>query len=279
MRNHGGFSWTRPLGLLVGALVLSAAIPSTASAQYRPPSFTHEAIGERYHVELRGTMWNPSLFGVVSSEQFGIVGNDIDFVKDLGFEKTRFREMGLTLRPGKKHKFRAQYMPMVYTSDTVTHQNLVFNGIEFPASVPVVAEFDWKVWKFGYEYDFVYRDRGFVGILFEARLTDFSARLASPLANEYTTAKGPLPALGLVARAYVLPMVALNFEVSGFKVPNIQKKYEANYYDWDIHATMNVTNNLGAEVGWRRSTTFLLINHDKGDMKFQGMWFGAALRY
>ena len=279
MRNHSLSSWKRPYVLLGAAALIAALLPATANAQYRAPSFSNEAIGEKYHVELNGTMWNPSLFGVVSSSQFGIIGNDIDFVKDLGFEQTRFRELGVVLRPGKKHRFRMQYTPMVYTSDIVSHRNLVFNGITFPVSIPVAAEFDWKVWRFGYEYDFIYRDRGFVGVLFETRLTDFSARLASPLADEFTPAKGPLPALGVVARGYVLPNVALNFEVSGFKVPNIQQKYAANYFDWDIHGTVNLTNNFGAEIGWRRSTTYLQIDKDKGDMKFQGMWFGAAIRY
>ncbi len=73
--------------------------------------------------------------------------------------------------------------------------------------------------------------------------------------------------------------VALNFEVTGFKLPNIDPKYQANYYDWDVHGTVNVTNYVGLEVGWRRMSTFLGLKSDTGNLLFQGMWFGAAVRY
>ena len=43
--------------------------------------------------------------------------------------------------------------------------------------------------------------------------------------------------------------------------------------------TVNLTRNLGMQVGWRRLTTYLNIERDIGDLKFQGMWFGAAVRY
>ena len=97
--------------------------------------------------------------------------------------------------------------------------------------------------------------------------------------DEFTSAKGPMPAIGLVARGYVAPNVALNFEVSGFRVPNVSEKYQARYYDWDINGTINVTNYFGVQLGWRRMTTFLNIDRDGGDFKLQGLWFGAAVRY
>lgn len=266
---------------VLGAALLLVGLASVAQAQYAPPGFSREAIGEKYHIEFGGTFWNTTPFGIVSSEQFGLVGSNIDFVTDLGFVRSRFREMQLTLRPGPKHKFRFQYTPIVFTSDTQFHRDIVFNGQAIPMNVPVTAELDWKVLRIGYEYDFIKRDRGFVGFMIEGRLTDFTAKLNTPIpdVSEFTTVKGPLPAIGVVGRAYVLPNVALNFEVSGFKVPNIQKKYQAAYFDWNISGTVNLTNNVGAVVGWRKMTTFLAISNDKGDMKFQGMWFGGVLRY
>jgi hypothetical protein len=270
----------RTLGLIGGGVALAALLPATASAQFasqeRP---VPAAIGENYHVELSGTFWNPSLFGVISSEQFDIIGTDVDFVGDLGFKRTRFKDFRIVLRPSKKSRFRIQYTPVVYTSETQLKRTIVFGGQTYSANLPINSTFGWKVWRFGYEYDFLYTSRGFVGVLLEARATDFSAELNSPLNSEYTTAKGPLPAIGVVGRGYVLPELAINFEVSGFKVPDIDPKYKANYFDWDIHGTFNFTNNVGVQVGWRRMTTFLAIEHDTGDMKFQGMWFGGAVRY
>ena len=270
----------RSLVVAVGVAALAAVAPATASAQFASQDrLTPAAIGENYHVELSGSFWNPTPFGVISAGNFEIVGSSVDFVGDLGFQQTRFKDVRIVLRPSRKSRFRVQYTPVVYTAETQLKRSIVWSGQTYDANLPINSTFGWKVWRFGYEYDFLYTDRGFIGALIEARATDFSAELNSPLNNEYTTAKGPLPAVGLVGRAYVLPEVAINFEVSGFKIPDIDPEYQATYFDWDINGTFNFTNNVGVQVGWRRMTTFLSIEGDTGDLKFQGMWFGAAVRY
>lgn len=270
--------------ILRTALFVSAtAVPSLALAQYRAPAFSNEAIGEKYHIELSGTFWNPTLVGLVSSEQFGQVGTDLDFITDLGFQQTRFRDLRIVLRPSRKQRFRIQYTPIEYIGASVLRRDIVYNGIRYQASLPVASEFAWKVWRFGYEYDAFYRSRGFVGVLMEARYTQFSSALksTSPLvvASEFASAKAPLPAIGVVGRGYPARNVAIDFEMTGFKLPDVDPDYKANYYDWDIHGTVNFTNNAGIQVGWRRMTTFLQFEHDKGDFKFQGLWFGGVVRY
>jgi hypothetical protein len=273
----------RPRAVAFALAVLALAVPTTARAQYNAPPLSGLAIGERYHVELGGTIWNPTLFGTISSGQFGIAGDNLDLITDLGFEQTTFTDLRVVVRPARKHRLRLQYTPIAYTADSTLHRKIVFNGQNFEINLPITSEFDWKILRFGYEYDMVYRDRGFVGVLLEGRYTNFQASLAAAGRLEYTSAKAPLPALGLVGRGYVLPNVALNFEVSGFKMPGSIQKYQANYFDWDIHGTVNLTNNVGVQVGWRRVTTTIDIQtggeHDGGDFQFQGLWFGAAVRY
>jgi hypothetical protein len=267
------------------ALAAALLLPVSAWAQYGAPDLDNRAMGEDYHIEVSGNFWNPTLFGQISSEQFGLIGTDIDFENDLAYTQTRFKDFRIVLRPTKKAKFRIQYTPIEYESSTSFDRNIVFNGIAFPLSVPIETAFAWKVWRFGYEYDFFYRSRGFVGLLLEGRYTQMDARLTtnspifSPQIDEFATAKAPLPAIGIVARAYPLREVAINFEVSGFKIPDVDPNYQANYFDWDINGTVNITNNVGVQVGWRKVTTLLVIEEDSGDVKFQGLWFGAALRY
>lgn len=262
------------LGSLLG-FGLTLALPAQALAQ----SEGRPVLGEDYHAELAFTFWGTNPAGSISSEQLEIVGSEIDFVGDLGFEATRFRDMRIVLRPGKKHRFRIQRTPLSYTSEAVFSREIVFNGISFPVSVPVNTQLDWKVWRIGYEYDFLYLPRGFLGALVEVRYTEMEATLATIGIEEFTRATAPLPAFGMVGRVYVIPEVALNFEVTGFSLPDVDPKYEANYFDWDIHGTVNLTNNVGLQVGWRRMTTYLSIENDIGDVKFQGMWFGGAIRY
>ena len=274
-------STLRAAARLAAIVALATLTPAMASAQFvtqqeqRPTA----GIGEGYHIEVSGNLWNPALSGIISSEQFGLIGSDIDFTKDLGYERTRFKDLRIVLRPGKKHRFRAQYTPVVYTAETTLKRNIVFNGIVFPVSVPVESEFAWKVWRLGYEYDFFYTPRGFVGVLLETRMTTFSAELNSVIASEYTLARGPLPAAGIVARGYVHPTVAINFEMTGMRLPNVDPEYQANYMDWDLYGTVNFSPYVGFQMGYRKMSTFLSIERDSGDIKFGGIWFGAAVRY
>lgn len=275
----------RKFTYLLGAGLLAALVsPAVALAQGGEPRVSTRAIGEEYHVELSGGFWRPSVSGIVSSEQFGIVGTDINLVSDLGFKTTRFSDVRLVLRPSKKSRFRFQYTPVSYSAEASLPREVVFNGIKYPVSLPVQSTFDWKVWRAGYEFDFFYTDRGFIGFLIEARYTELAARLKSPLNDEASSAKGPLPSIGLVGRAYPLKNVSITAEVSGFKlprirVPNVVEVDDANYVDIDIYGTVNFTRHFGVQAGWRKMSTFLKSDRDKGDFQFQGIWFGGAVRF
>lgn len=262
---------------LVGAALLLSATPAAAQVSERESS--RRPLGSDFKVEFSGTLWNPTLAGVISSEQFGIIGDQIDFTNDLGYEQTRFGDMRLVLRPGRKTKFRVQYTPIAYEASTEFKRDIVFNGIKFPVAIPVESRFEWKVLRLGFEYDIVSNDRGFVGLLLEGRYTQFKSELSSVLADEFSIVKVPLPAIGAVGRVYVIPEVSVDFEVSAFKLPDVDPDYQANYYDWNLHGTFNFNDYVGVQVGWRRITTFIDVEQDTGDLKFQGLWFGAAVRY
>ena len=97
-------------------------------------------------------MWNPSPNGLISSEQFGIAGSNIDFAKDLNFTQTRFKDLRIVLRPSKKQKFHIRVHADRATSrprrSTVS---VVFNGINFNVQLPIQATFGWNaVWRFGH---------------------------------------------------------------------------------------------------------------------------------
>ncbi len=260
-------------------LLAALALAVPASAQGNDNKASTRAIGEEYHVELSGGFWRPSVSGIFSSEQFGITGTDVNFVSDLGFKTTRFGDIRLVLRPSKKSRFRFQYTPVSYTAESQLAREIVFNGIKYPTNLPVNSGFDWKVYRAGYEYDFFYTDRGFIGFLIEARYTEMSARLQSPVNNEASSAKAPLPAFGLVGRGYPLKNVSITAEVSGFKLPKIDEDYDANYIDIDVYGTVNFTHHFGVQAGWRHMHTFLKVEKDRGDFTFKGLWFGGALRF
>lgn len=236
------------------------------------------APGEQYHVEASFDFWSPSLEATVSSESLGIIGSDIDIKTDLGYVDKQIREFRLVLRPGKKHRFRIEYLPVKYTGNVVLSRKIIFNGIEFNLALPIQTEFTWNTWRLGYEYDFIYRDRGFVGFITEVRETKASLKLQSPIDNEYTTAQGPVPAIGGIARVYPAKMFSITGEFTGFKLPAVQG-YQGSFFDFDIYGTVSFTKNVGAQAGYRTLDASYNAKEDTGDLKLKGFYFAGVVRF
>lgn len=252
-----------------------------AAAQYTVPRASGDrALGESYWVELSADLWNPSPAVTVTSESLGIPGTPIDFVTDLGIVKSRLRQFQLVLRPAKKHRFRAEMTPIRYAADTVLQKRIVFNGIAYNVGLPVQARLDWRAWRFGYEYDFVYRKRGFVGLIIEAKYTDVEVALDSLVASEFARARAPIPALGGIGRVYVGPNAAITVEVTGIELPEqLSKDYRAHYVEYDVYGTVNFGNHAGAQVGYRALDVGYRIDLDAGDFVLKGPYFGFVVRF
>jgi hypothetical protein len=269
----------RLYGALAAVLILTA---SPALAQFKPRPVSNPATGETYHIEGAAGFWNPSADMSISSESLGIVGTTIDFKKDLGLTDTRFGEFHLVLRPARKHKFRFQLIPIDYVQKGhALMRTIVFNGQAYTIGLPVNSELDWKAYRFAYEYDFLSRDRWFAGVILDAKYTDVTATLqAPPNTNEFTHARGPIPAIGGIARFYLVPNVSLTGELTGIKIPDsVSTRYKAHYADLDIYGTVNFTNNVGAQVGYRTFDIGYKFKADTGSFVLKGLYFGLIARY
>ena len=271
-------SVTRVYRWLVLLATLGVAAP--AAAQYQPRSLNDPATGENYHIEAGADFWFPSADMTIESEQLGIPGSQINLKDDLGLTDQRFRALQVQLRPARKHKLRFEYLPMEYTQTATLRTDLVFNGIRYRLGLPVNSTLDWKTYEFGYEYDFIVRNWGFVGYDLEAKYTDVQVSLSSPLASEYAHAQGPIPAIGGIGRYYIVPNIAVTGELTAFKIPDsIDDRYNAHYVDFDLYGTVNFTNNVGVKGGYRSRDVGYLIKTDSGSLTLKGIYFGAVVRY
>jgi len=258
----------------LGAVALFAAV-APASAQYSQ----NRATGETYHVEVSGSLWDPTPSILISSESIeGIIGSDIDFVEDLGVESTWFKQLKVVLRPATKHKFRFEYTPIKYESSGVLRRDLIFNGIEFPVAIPIESEIVWRAYRFAYEYDFIYRDRGFVGLVLEAKYTDVEATLRNAFDTEFVRAHAPIPAVGIIGRGYVVPNISITGEFTFFKLPEIEGS-SGRYFDFDLYGTVNFTNNVGVQGGYRSFDVIYKVESDSGDLQLKGLYLGGVVRF
>jgi hypothetical protein len=257
--------------------MLLAAVP--AEAQYGR-QVSNRATGETYNVEIAGTIWDPTPSIFITSESIrGIEGTRIDFVEDLGIEKSAFKQLRVVLRPAMKHKFRFEYTPIKYEAQSVLKRTIVFNGLDYFVSLPVSTEVKWRAYRFGYEYDFVYRERGFVGLVLEAKYTDIEADLTSAVNDEFVHARAPIPAVGIIGRGYVAPNISITSEFTFFKLPDIGEDYGGRYFDFDLYGTVNFNDHVGAQGGYRSFDVQYLVESDNGQMTLKGLYFGGVVRF
>jgi hypothetical protein len=268
--------------LLVCTAVAVAALvlPSAAAAQvFLPPD--SEVLGEQYHIEASGNIWMPSADIVVASEGFGIIGDNVDLVRDLGVgAKKSFRTFRLVLRPAQKHKFKIQNDPLSYSGSSTLVREFKFNGLLYRVGLPVETQVEWKMWRVGYEYDFLYMDRGYAGFTVDARFMDAGFELDSPIGVEYARARSPVPAIGFAGRYYPHPNISVTSELSFFRLPeSVDQRYKASYTDFDIYGTVNFVRWAGAQFGYRRFNIDYRFKSDTGDLSIGGLYFAGVVRY
>lgn len=263
----------------LGALGLFAAAPDAAAQYQRPGS---PVVGEEYHIEASYGWWNAQPSLIVNSESLEILGSDVNLIEDLGIEKHKLGKFNLVLRPAKKHRFRFERLPIQYEADSRVQRTFVFNGQSFNVGLPVQTQASFDTYRFGYEYDFLYFARGFVGAMVDLKYTNVSVDLTSPIGAEFTKAAAPIPTFGFIARGYPIPNVAITAETSFFRVPESlaeQLEGDGSYTDFDVNATYNVNRFIGAQVGYRRVNIFYDVDLDSGTLKFTGLYFGGVIRY
>jgi len=271
------------IGLCVSICALTAVSADAQYRPYQPRGSDNRATGEHYNVEFGAYFWDPTPDMSIKSESLGIQGDQIDFVKDLGVEKARFKQMKLVLRPATKHKFRYEYTPITYTAVGTLRANIRFNGILYPVQFPVNTDFHWKAHRFTYEYDAVYRDRGFFGIILETKYTDVQTTLSNILDSEFVSAKAPIPSIGGIGRVYVAPNISITAELTGFPegiVSKIDENSEGHYFDFDLYGTVNFSDHFGAQAGYRSFNVYYLVDsNDTGRFHLKGLYFGGAVRF
>ncbi len=268
------------LAALTAAAVVASGSLVQAEAQFAGnfSARTADAIGEQYVIEVGGVLWNPEPEIVLATDRLTATGNDkIDFVNELGVSKTRFPELRVTLKAGRKSKLRLHYIPIKYEASTTLRRQFIWKGQPYPVDLPVNTTLDWKAWRFAYEYDAVSLPRGFVGIIGEVKYTKIEATLSSPLRTETADVTAPVPTIGGIARAYVTRNVAATFEMSGLKVN--RGDFNVRYLDFDVYGTVNFSRNVGAMAGYRSINVTYTVDEDFGDVKLLGPYFAGVVRF
>jgi hypothetical protein len=263
----------RKIGLVwaFAFVALAAAWPAAAQDNAETPQ------GERFHVEL-ATMWwwSSPTFELQSGNLAELENTSVDFTTTFGLTSERFSDIRVVGQLARKHRVRFSYVPIRYEHAAtlavpITFDDRVFRG-------PASASIRWDLWRFGYQWNFITRPRGFVGLVGELKYNDFDAAASAGVAGAAQDVKAPIPTVGVAARAYVLPSVAISGEFTGLKIPN-NNSFGGSFYDLDVSATANFGRHFGVQGGYRAVSTDYLIDLDRGSLGVKGAYVGVVSRF
>jgi hypothetical protein len=262
------------------AFVSATAFATPALAQTAPKSHPGPiGVGEKYWVEFTVAWWQPTATGEVASDRLDLIGSRVDFVGDLALQGAAHGDLKLVLHPARKHKLRFQYSPVGTSGDSVLSRDIVFKGQTYPVSLPVQSTVNWTVMRLGYEWDFLYTPRGFFGALVEVRQTHLDASLNSFIASGEITGDGPVPSFGVAGRVYATRRLSINGDASAGFLSDFTGTHDLKSLDIDVSATYNFARTVGVTGGWRVMNTNLILDNDRGDLNFRGLWIGGVVRY
>jgi len=258
-----------------------------ADAQFRPVEATP---GEDYHIELGYRFWSPSPDILLGSGDLALLSQTgVDFVREFNIQDKRFNEFRTAVRGGK-HKLRLSHLNIEYNQAAQLQRTVVFGGRTFTVNADATADLQWEMWRIGYEYDLYKASRGYFGVFGEMNFNHVVANLhataAGSTVSSLTDEKAPVPAVGIVGRAYPHRNIAITAEYSGFKMPkflakkiNADTNADVHVRDLDIYVTGSITRYLGIEGGYRTFTTSYLFDEDSGDLGLKGPYFGLLVRF
>ena len=262
------------------ACLLSFLASAPAFAQFS--ATPQVAPGEDFHIELGAMFWSPTPELAINTDALDVIGvGEVDFVQEFAIADQRFTEYRVTFKPARKHKVRFHYLPISYDPDPVTlERTIVFGGRTFTVGLPADAEVEWKMWRFGYEWDFFTRTAGFLGFIAELKHNKVHAQIDSPIGTELAEETAPVPAIGLIARGYLTEHVAITGEFTGFRMlDSISDEFDGEFWDWDIYGTANLGRNVGVQGGYRSIDVEYIGDEDLGRLKMKGFYFGGLVRF
>jgi hypothetical protein len=256
-------------------------VASRADAQFQ----SDKGAGEQYHVEFTLRFWSPTPQMQLSTGSLANLGiGPVDFVQEFGIEKERFTEYSVISKAGK-HKVRYSSIPISYTKEAVVTRTIQFGGLTVPVTAPVSTEVDWRLRRYGYEWDFVAGDRGYLGMLTDVKDNKFTANItAGPYGSQDADVRVWVPTIGVGARAYPHRLISVTgefgVELTRFKgFDRLKTDWDGHYADWDIYGTGNLGRNVGVQVGYRSIHVDYESDSDSADLKMKGLYFGGNLRF
>lgn len=231
---------------------------------------------EDYNLQLEGRYWRPRLDSTVKIVDHNI-GTDVNLVDDLGFDKEKdFGEGRLQIKFFNRNKFNFSYLPLKWDADHVLTQTIQFNGQTYTAGTPVQSKLELKLFKVGYEFDFLAGEYGFLGATFDVMVADTHVEIKSltTAIDEKYDATVPVPLIGITARWNILKWIGLTARVSGLPAGGYGYVFDA-----EGSLDINPIKYVGISGGYRFFKAKASYNDNKADYNLDGPFAALKIRF
>jgi hypothetical protein len=269
----------RRLSFVLAVLLVASRADAQFSADNRMPA-------EQYHAELSLRFWTPTPQLRLSTGSLTSLGvGAVDFVQEFGLANDRFTEYEVTSKPGRKHKLHYSSIPIKYEASTTISRTLQFGGVTIPVTAPASATFDWRLKRYGYEYDFVAASHGYVGVLTDIKDNKLNASIAAgPYGSDALDLRVWVPTVGMAGRVYPHRMFSVsgdfNVEVTRFKgFDKLKTDWDGKFVDFDVYGTVNFGKNFAVHGGYRSIVVDYTSSDDLANIKLKGMYWGGNVRF
>jgi len=198
-----------------------------------------------------------------------IVGVDTDLAV------TGSKTWGLTgaiqLKAGLK--LRGSYLPIDFDGDTEVPLTFEFGGETFYYGTRVVTSIKGYYYTGSFEWDFIRRPSGYVGILLGANVVDGDFLLVAPDEGIRQVEGGvlPIPVLGLTGRGYV-GKVSLEGTLAGLTIGD-----RGNTYDLALAARYHPIERVAVGLGYRKVSVTGKDERDSLTFRMSGWTLGLEL--
>jgi len=205
------------------------------------------------------------------------IGADVKLVDDLGFDERKdFYEGRLQVKFAQKHKINIAYLPLKWDADKIITKTLEFSGKTYTVGTRVQSSADLKLFKVGYEYDFLAGKYGFFGAAFDVLVAGVSVQLKAPalVIDEKEDKTLPLPMIGLIGRVYPIKWVNLTARVSGLPLGSY-----GHIIDAEASLQINPIKYIGISGGYRYLGANLKYEDNSLDFKLDGPFVNLQIRF
>ena len=163
-----------------------------------------------FEIGARGYYWFPTLDGTVKVDEASIIGETIDFDKDLGIEDENYPSVEVFVGGGNHH-LSFTYTDIDYSGRKTLTREINFRGQIYHVSDTVTSSIQYKMMDLLYQYDFLNLENVLGGVslggVFQVKYLDGDVSLKTTGIDEKEDFTIPIPMIGLNLHIGILAQI------------------------------------------------------------------------